>query len=252
MTKKTAKKSWIKKIVIAALSVEIIYVVLLNLALQLPLTQTLINQIKPEKFQVSWENAWTWYPFRIHVQGATANGQARSQQWEFDAGSVSASIDILPLIFKRVWINDVGATDINYRQRPRLKPDQDFSDVIAFFPPITGREITAAITTPKKKKRAWHVDIEDIRVDGDFSYWIYQFKGRARGVLEADLDIVSRGGLFSMTVSKVDLDLDTHYINGTREMFRQGVISGELGFAPFVPRENKGIKMFEDRWHRPA
>jgi len=236
---------WIKRIVIAALIAEISYVVLLNLALQLPITQSLINKIKPDKFHISWENAWTWYPFRIHVENASANGQARSQQWEFSVRSVSASIDILPLIFKRVWINDVVGTDITYLQRPRLKPDKDYSELIEFYPPISGREVTAAITTPKKKKRAWHVDIEDIRLEGDLSYWIHQIKGKASGVIEGDLNVVTRGGLFSLTIPNVDLELDTHYINGTREMFRHGVISGQLGLAPYVPRENKGIKMLQ-------
>ncbi len=76
---KKGKKAWIKRIAIAALIAEISYVVLLNLALQLPLTQSLINQIKPDKFQISWEKAWTWYPFRIHIENASANGQSRSQ-----------------------------------------------------------------------------------------------------------------------------------------------------------------------------
>ena len=239
------KKSWLKKLIYVVLIVEISYVVLLNAALQLPLTQTLINQIKPEKFHISWESAWTWYPFRIHVGNASGNGQARSQQWEFEVQSVSASIDILPLIFKRVWIDDVRVSDARYYQRPRLKPDKDYSAIKEFFPPISGREITVAVTTPKKKKRAWHVDIEDIELNGLYDYWIMQFRGQAEGRLNADLDVVSRGGLFSLTIPDVDLQLGTHYVNGTYEILRNGQISGELGLAPLVPRENKGIKLLQ-------
>jgi hypothetical protein len=237
--------SWIKKLVYIVLIVEVSYVVLLNLALQLPLTQTLINQIRPEKFHISWENAWTWYPFRIHIRDASGNGQSRSQQWAFEVKSVSASIDLVPLIFKRVWINDVQVSDASYYQRPRLKPDKDYSGLMEYFPPIGDREITAAITTPKKKKRAWHVDIEGIELDGQYNYWIQQFKGQATGSLEAELDVVSRGGLFSLSIPQIDLELGTHYINGNYEMFRHGVISGELGLAPLVPRENKGIRMLQ-------
>ena len=64
------KTPLIKRIAIAALAVEVIYVILFNLALQLPLTQSLINQIKPDKVHVSWEKAWTWYPFRFHIRNA--------------------------------------------------------------------------------------------------------------------------------------------------------------------------------------
>jgi len=243
--KKSKNKSWLKKLIYVLLIVEISYVVVLNAALQLPVTQTLINKIKPEKFHISWESAWTWYPFRVHVQNATGNGQARSQQWEFEVESVSASIDILPLIFKRVWINDVQVSDARYYQRPRLKPDKDYSELIEFFPPISGREITDAVTTPKKKKRAWHVDIEGIELNGQYDYWIMQFRGQAKGTLEADLDVVSRGGLFSLTIPQVDLELGTHYINGKYELLQHGRISGELGMAPMVPRENKSIKILQ-------
>ena len=237
------KKPWVKRLVFAALLAEITYVILFNLALRMPVTQTLINQIKPDKFHISWESAWTWYPFRFHIRNASGNGQARTQQWGFEAKSVSASIDVLPLFFKRVWINHVRVSDANYYQRPRLKPDKDYSALIPFYPPISGREITNAVIAPRKKKRAWHVVIEDIRLDGQYRYWVHRFKGQARGTLKADLDVVNRGGLFSLTVPDTDLKLGPHYIKGSQEIFRHGVISGELGFAPFVPRENKGSKV---------
>ena len=240
-----AKNPWLKRIVIAALIAEIAYVILFNFALRLPVTQTLINQIKPDKFYISWESAWTFYPFRFHIRNASGSGQSRSQQWEFKVQSVSASIDVLPLLFKRVWINRVRLSSANYYQRPRLKPDTDYSGLISFYPPISGREITDAVTTLKKKKRAWHVDIEDIRLDGQYRYWVHQFKGQAHGTLEADLDVVSRGGLFSLTVPDIELELGPHFIKESQELFRQGVISGELGFAPFVPRENKGSRILQ-------
>jgi hypothetical protein len=239
------KKPIVKKLIFVLLAVEMAYLVLFNVILSVPLTQTLINQIKPDKFYVSWESAWTWYPFRIHIRGASGNGQSRSQQWEFDAGEVTASIDLVPLIFKRVWIDDVIVRDASYQQRPRFKADKDYTQIVDFFPPISGREMTRAVTTPKKKKRAWHVDIDDIHLSGEFDYWIHQFRGRASGALEADLQVVSRGGPFSMTAPNVDLEFGPHYLNGTYELFRQGKLSGELGFAPFVPRENKGIKLLK-------
>ena len=82
---------WIKRIAIAALVVEVIYVILFNLALQLPLTQSLINQIKPDKFHVSWENAWTWYPFRFHMQ--TVFPETHSHHQPHQPASSSILID---------------------------------------------------------------------------------------------------------------------------------------------------------------
>jgi len=55
-------KIWSYRIIATAAIVELAYLVLMNLALNLPYTQTLINQHKPEKFTVQWEKAWSWHP----------------------------------------------------------------------------------------------------------------------------------------------------------------------------------------------
>ena len=238
-----AGKTWLKRIVFAALLAELVYVILFNLVLQLPVTRTFVNQIRPEKLYITWESAWTLYPFRFHFRNASGNGQSRSQQWEFETQAVSASIDVLPLFFKRVWIDHVRLSNASYNQRPRLKPDIDYSGLIPFYPPISGREISDTATTPVKNKRAWHVAIEDIRLDGEYRYWVHRFRGQAHGTLQADLDVVSRGGLFSITVPQIDLELDRQYSGESRELFTHGVISGELELAPFIPRENKGSRV---------
>jgi hypothetical protein len=237
------KKAWLKRVLLIALVVEFAYVVLFNLALQLPVTQVWLNQVKPDKFIVNWESAWTWYPFRFHFKGASGNGQSRSQQWEFESQAVSASIDVLPLIFKRVWINHVRLSDTSYSQRPRLKPGRDYKELIPFYPTIGEREISNAVTTPGKNKRAWHIDIEDIRLDGHYQYWVHRFRGQASGTMQAGLDAVSRGGLFSIRIPQFDLRLRQHFSGESQEVFQQGEMAGKLEFVPFIPRENKGINL---------
>jgi len=238
-----AMKTWLKRIVSTVLIAELAYLVSFNLALHLPATQTWLNQLRPEKFHIEWESAWTWYPFRFHFSNASGNGQSRSQQWAFETTAVSASIDALPLIWKRVWIDHVRLSDTRYYQRPRLKPDRDYTALIPYYPPISGREINDAVTTPLKSKRPWHVDIEDIRLDGHFDYWVQRFRGQAHGTLRAELDAVSRGGPFSMRVPEIDLQLERHLSGEAQEIFRHGSLSGSVEFLPFVPRENRGGKI---------
>jgi len=237
------KTTWLKKIAVTVLALELAYVIGFNLALRLPVTQTWLNQIRPEKFHIEWQSAWTWYPFRIHFRNASGNGQSRSQQWEFETKAVSASIDALPLIFKRVWIDHVRVSDTRYYQRPRLKPGRDYSDLIPYYPPIGGHEISDAVTTPLKSKRPWRVDIGDIRLDGQFNYWVHRFRGQASGTLRAELDAVSRGGLFSMRVPEIDLEFKRNVSGEAQEIFRHGTLSGSVEFLPFVPRENHGAKI---------
>jgi len=235
----------LKRTVTAVLVAELAYVISSNLALQLPATQTWLNQVRPDKFHIEWESAWTWYPFRFHFRNASGNGQSRSQQWEFETKAVSASIDVMPLFFKRVWIDHVRLSDTRYLQRPRLKPGRDYGGLVPFYPPISGRKISDAVTTPLKSKRPWHVDIGDIRLNGQFSYWVHRFQGKARGTLRAELDAVSRGGPFSMRVRDIDLELDRHLSGEAGEIFRHGKLSGSVAFLPFVPRENRGSKILQ-------
>jgi len=222
---------------------ELVWLVGVNGALQLPLTQTLVNAIRPEKFQVSWQRAWSWYPARVHVVGAFANGQSRSQQWQLEAASISGSISLLPLVFKRVWVSDVVAMDIDYRQRPRRKPDRDYADIMPFFPDIAGWEMTDAATAPRKR-RSWRIAVDGIHVSGNHSYWIMNLQGAGTGEIEANLTYDARDRLFSLDARDLALELDPLYINGDQEMFRRGSLRGSLGFTPFIPSEHKDISLF--------
>lgn len=54
-------KIWLYRIIATAAIVEIVYLIPVNLALNLPFTQTLINQHKPEKYTVIWEEDIVYY-----------------------------------------------------------------------------------------------------------------------------------------------------------------------------------------------
>ncbi len=237
-------KHWLKRLLQVVVIVEVVWLILINSALQLPMTQPLINKIRPEKFYLSWDSAWSWYPARVHLKGVFANGQSYSQQWQFSATSVSGSVALIPLIFKRVWVSDVDGSDIDYRQRPRPNVDKDVSHIEPYFPEITGREKSTTITTPKNKKRPWYVSIDEINVSGSHSLWIYNLTGNLDGEIGAGLNVRSQGGPFSLDAHSLDLNLGTFYLNGDQEVFRQGELKGSMGFAEFVPRENRGVQMF--------
>ncbi len=225
------------------LVIQLAYLVLFNLALQLPLTQDLVNKIRPEKFRIAWGQAWTPYPFRVHASDVFVNGQSRTQQWQVRVDSGSGSIALFPLVLKRVRISNVNAENVEYYQRPRLKPDRDYTDLLPHFPPIEGREVIAADTSPRKNKRPWKVSIEGASASGKHSLWIFNVSGDATGNLAADLAIETRGGPFSLDAHDVDLQLQPAYLNGENKLFDGGQVTGRIGFAPFVPRENRGLRM---------
>lgn len=234
---------YMKKVLLALVGAELIYLVLVNGLLRLPLTQDLINGFRPEKFHVSWDSAWTWYPFRVNVSGLSANGESRSQQWQVEASTAAGSVSIVPLLLKRVWVRGVRVSNLDYRQRPRLKADKDYTAVAPFFPSIAGRELGAAETSPRKKKRPWHISIKDARASGEHAFWIYQARGAATGELRADLTFQTRGGPFSLEGRFDQVKLGALTLNEDREVISRGTVSGNVEFAPFIPRENRGAKL---------
>lgn len=233
---------WLARWLIIA---ELAYLAVLNSLLQLPLTQTAVNAIRPEKFHVTWENAWTPWPFRIHLTGGHAHGNARSQIWEVRADSVAGSIALLPLVMKQVWLSDLSGSGVTYRQRPRPRADRDHSNTEAYFPVIGEREVTPAVTGPQKTGRGWKLRIRDIEITGPTRYWIHNLQGGAQLALRGDIDYRSRGGPLALDLHHLSMELQPHFLNGDRELFQRGTIEGSMGFAEFYPRENRGLKLLD-------
>ncbi|MCP3953808.1 MAG: hypothetical protein GY697_16555, partial [Desulfobacterales bacterium] len=236
---------FIKRVAIVVAIIEIAYLAIFNTVLNVPLTQDLINRIKPDKFAVSWDKAWTLYPFYVHASGVAANGQARSQQWQLQTPEASASISILPLLFKTVSLNRVKAKDVNYRQRPRPRADKDYSETRQYFPPIAGRELELdppQLPPRVSGKKGWAINIQDMFASGEHSLWLYQIQARLKGDAKADLSVVTRGGPLSISNGDVNLALESIKINNNREVSKNGHIKGAVQLLPFIVKENKGLK----------
>jgi hypothetical protein len=237
--------AYLKRVAIFIATLEIVYLLIFNIALNIPLTQELINRIKPDKFAVSWESAWTFYPFRVHASSVAANGQARSQQWQLETPEASASISLFPLILKTVSLNRVEARDVSYFQRPRPRPDKDYSKTRPYFPPIEGRELEVEpprLPPRKAGKKPWTIHIQEMLASGEHNLWLYQVQANLKGDVMADLSVVTQGGPLSISNGDLDLAVNSIKINGNREVSREGHIKGKIEVLPFIVKENKGFK----------
>lgn len=237
-------KSLLIRIILILTVGEIAYLALVNLALNLPLTQSLVNQHRPEKYAVYWERAWSWYPFRVHVRGLSVNGQTRSQQWQADTPVASASVAVLPLFRRTVQVDDVAAEDLAFRLRPRPKPDKDYAATRGFFPPIRDRDpdSPAASRKPRKPGTGWRIVVDGARARGHHEFWVFQVRGAADGDLRATLTYQTRGGPVSVSGGEADLALRHLTVNKDWEVSSGGAVKGVFELAPFVPAENPGLK----------
>lgn len=236
-------KNRLIRIVRIIVAIEIAYLILANLALNLPLTQELVNQHRPEKYAVYWERAWTWYPLRIHVRGISANGQTSSQQWQAEVSRASASLSVFPLVLRTARVSGVNVEDVEFRLRPRPRPDKDRSAIREFFPPIRDRDpdLPAAPKVPKSGA-GWKIAIDGIRASGDHRVWVYQVQNALSGALAANLTYTTRGGPFALTGGEADLEVRSLLINDQPAVSQGGTVEGHFALAPFVPSENRGIK----------
>jgi len=219
------------------------WLLVVNALLYLPLTQGLASSIRPEKFRVRWDRAWSVIPFHVTARGVFANGNAKRQMWQLEAATVSGFINPVPLLWKTVDLHAVDGTDVDYRQRPRPLPDRDHSDIEAFFPDIEGRQVTPADTSPYRTSRPWRVVVNAVEISGHSTYWVYQLQGAAQGRLSGDLEYHTRGGPLRLDVHEFDLEFESNRLNGDRVVFEHAQARGSLGFAPFRPREDKGLAL---------
>lgn len=239
---------WFKRLLLAVVIIELVYLVLFNLALNINLTQKIINSIRPEKFQVNWQNAWTWYPFRVSADGVRVSGQTQSQFWKVEVDEATASISLLALVRRHVDLYRIRGVNAAYYQRPRISKEKPFENTAAYFAPLVEAQKTAGPALekkPKKQSSAWTITLDDIVAEGNHTLWIYQVKAILSGKVQTDLSLQTRGGPFEISQGIVDINLEKLLINGDHEVLKQARIEGRLDIAPIIFKENRGIDALE-------
>lgn len=234
----------IKRLFRIIIVLELVYLALFNIALNLDFSQDLINRIKPEKFKVSWERAWTLYPFRVYAYEVATNGPSRSQQWLFKSHRVSGSISLFPLISKTISLNRIRAHNITYHQYPRPQSDKNFSAAREYIPPRPGHELETSSTqlrAVKADRKPWHIKISDLYASGEHSLWLYQAKASVKGDARMDLSAITRGGPVSLSNGEIDLELDSLLLNDGREISRDGLIRGSFALQPLLAKQTRGV-----------
>lgn len=241
-------KSWLIRIIKYLIIIEIFYLLLINVALNLPLTQVIVNNVIPENYSVTWDRAWSFYPFRLHARTIFANGQSQSQQWQTETPKASASISLISLLWRTVKLDKVAAQDIIYKQLPHRKPGSDYSEIRPNSPPIDNRKLETEIAAPpslKKGNKSWKITIDDIYAHGNHEIWLFQVQGKIAGELRTNLSIQTHNGPFSLSNGEVDVELKSLIINGDDEVLQDGHIKGNVDFLPFVSKENKEAKILD-------
>ncbi len=159
-----------------------LYLVGVNLLLNLPATRTYLNNLRPDRFALDWKWAWSWYPLRIELHGFAADGQTPTEQWQVDAGHAAASVSIRPLLQGLLRVHDLDLVDIDLRLRPRSDPEQDQDALEPHFPVIRNRD-PEAVAEPEAEEEGGSLvlEIADLHLQGEHAFWVSHVRGTLPG-----------------------------------------------------------------------
>ena len=235
-------KRWLIRIVVMVAIVEIVYLAVVNTVLNLPSTQTYVNQLHPERYVYTWKSAWSWYPTRIDVTELSANGQTWSQQWQVSAPAVRGTLAIIPLLWKTVHIYDLDTAEVDVRFRPRPSPERKDAAARKFYPPIEGRDPDAAAEAPPAQTPGWKFIVDIAEISGQNDVWVWQTKATLVGGGRATIMHQSHAGPLEISNGDLDATFKSLTFDGD-QVSDSGSIEGTFSFATFEPQKNRGIKI---------
>lgn len=235
-------RRWLIRIVVVLAMVEVAYLVAANVVLNLASTQDYINRIHPEKYTYSWDQAWSWHPFRLHATEFTGSFQTWSQQWQVTAPEVSASIAYLPLLWKSLHFYDMEGANIDLRFRPRPSPDRNDAALRQYYPTIEGRDPNLAAGEIPTESPGWKFVFDISSVSGKNDVWVWAAKATLDGEASGTIIHQSRHGPLTISDGEIDATVTTLTIDG-QPVSHDGSVKGTVDMATFIPYENRGLKM---------
>jgi hypothetical protein len=237
-------KRLIIRVGIGAAIVVAAYLVVFNIALNLPATQSLLTSTQNGRLAFTWDRAWTWFPFRLHVTNLRLNGQSWSQQFEISAPEVSGAIDIPSLLARTVRFNDVRSGDLTVHFRPRPRPDKDDSDLRKYYPEIPGRDPTLEAEPVPQQSPGWKFAVDVDSISGKNELWLGANRMTLEGNAAAFVDRQNKHGPLAVSDGELDITIGSLYVAG-RKVSDEGSLAGTFGIDSFIPQENRGAKLLE-------
>lgn len=231
------------RLTLALLVLAATYLIAVNTALNLPATRAFLSGLQPEAFQVTWQHAWSLYPLRLELTGVAADGQTATEQWQVDVRQAAASVSLLPLLRGEIRVHDLDLMDIDLRLRPRPRPDASQDDLAQFYPVIRNRDPNAtAEPVPEDGGGALVLEIDDIEVQGEHSFWVSHVRGSVPGMLRGSLRMETAVGRLALAGGALDLALTSLTVGPKEPVSHAAAVAGEIDIPPFTLSETHGLE----------
>jgi hypothetical protein len=217
------QKNIVVRILQILIGIEIVWLILGNLFLSTNLGAWAVN-IKPEKFTMSWESAWTPYPARIYVKDLTLNIHTRTTDIQLKSDIANANIRFLPLLKKHLVIDQVRAGNV-ITKLTKTTPPEDY--------PVSTKT-SAGFTFELRDMQIEEINelsLNQLKIIGGKSHASGTIKIQIRGEVElTDIDADWKN-------AKIQLD-DNHLAESLSIKLIGGV-------EPFLPKKDKGVALMK-------
>lgn len=141
---------------------------------------------------LDYESAYSIFPGRVHVDGATVRGRERTLEWLLTLEQADLQVSLTDLLRRSFHVTSVGASGCRFRARMRLAPVDATPEVVAALPPITGfsdppllDEGPGPPPLTDANYALWMVELEDVDVENVREVWIHTVRAegdaRVRG-----------------------------------------------------------------------
>lgn len=204
-------RTLLTRLLVVLLALGALYLIPVNLALNLPATRAWLNAIAPERFALDWARAWSWYPLRVELRGLAADGQTATEQWQLDANRAAASVSLLPLLRDGlIRVHDLDLVDLDLRLRPRPKDAQDAAAANrAYFPVIRNRDPAALEEPAPPPEGSLRLAIDDVQVRGRHAFWVSHLRGTLPGEVSGSFTLDTVAGQVGLSGGTLELRLES-------------------------------------------
>lgn len=225
--------------VLAGLVLELGYVVVGNFYLNSSSLNHFVNR-GPERFYMAWNEARTWIPGVVSLEGVTLSGRGSKDVWYCSLAECSFGVNLFQLLRRQVVCRTLSASGVEFRLRHE-DPSEERSEP-AGQPPIPPFLAPRALTNSSPTAVPWFIGVEAVKLAKVDQIWIAGLRVSGSGEIHGSVRLVTQGQ-FEARVDAWRVPHGEVGISGRTVSTNAAInLSGRLG--PLIFAQSRGDRIY--------
>ena len=234
---------WFKRILLLLLSLELLYLILFNIFLNTSWVNSRISRIVPERFTVSWDAAWTLYPFRFHIENLKIEERGRAKKRQIAAAALYGTLSPLSLLHHSVRLSRLDIEDAEYAERSGSSTRQKSTHSVPKVSEEAGRALPH--TGKPKERERWSLQLRGLSLSGHHSFKSDRADVVFDGVIRSDLRLDSKEHSFAVGRGMVDLTVASLRSKRGLEILQNAKITSAFKITPLDYSRKRGERLLK-------